>query len=568
MKENKFRASKTMRIDMLAGTKPAAASTPAARPAVPRARPKRAAPAGDPEFMALFENMYDGAVLTDMAGAIAGVNHRACELLGYPEGGAAGMSISEIIVGADAALIEKLAEPREQSRFTLIHAYCKRSDGSYFPSEIAVSRFAISDRPHICFMLRDISMRLSAEQALREERNMLRILIDNVPDFIYVKDGESKFVICNRAVAEFMGAAAPENIVGKTDSDFYPPELAAKYGADERRIMATGKPLINVEEPGLDREKRRRILLTTKMPLLDTQGDITGLVGIGRDITDQRILDTQRLHAQKMESIGQLAAGIAHEINTPIQYVGDNLRFLQDAFAGMSTLLKQCFAFLDSTGPGASAPAIAEARQKFDFDYIEKELPLALHQSLEGVNRVAKIVHAMREFSHPDADEKAPADINRAIESTVTVSRNEWKYVADIKTDFDPAIPPVPCYIGHFNQVMLNLIVNAAHAIADKLKAEKGEHTETKGLITISTRGKDNCVEIRVSDTGTGIPKGIRHRIFEPFFTTKEIGRGTGQGLSTCHAVISRKHGGDITFETEEGKGTTFIVRLPIAGSL
>jgi signal transduction histidine kinase len=186
-------------------------------------------------------------------------------------------------------------------------------------------------------------------------------------------------------------------------------------------------------------------------------------------------------------------------------------------------------------------------------------MPRAIQQSLEGVQHVSRIVKAMKDFSHPGIDRKVAVDLNRAIETTLTVARNELKYVADTVTQLDPQLPPVPCLPGEINQVLLNLVINAAHAIADALPP--GE--QRRGRITVSTQCFEDMVELRVSDTGTGIPEDVRSRIFEPFFTTKPVGRGTGQGLSLAHAVVVNKHGGQIWFDTELGKGTTFIVRLP-----
>lgn len=201
---------------------------------------------------------------------------------------------------------------------------------------------------------------------------------------------------------------------------------------------------------------------------------------------------------------------------------------------------------------------IEEAERKLDLEFIVAEVPHAIDQSLDGAQRVAKIVRAMKEFSHPDSAEKTETDLNRAIESTITVARNEWKYVADVTTNLDVALPRVVCYPGDINQVILNLLVNAAHAIKDK--AKEGE----KGMITVSTATRGEFAEISVSDTGTGIPEAIRTRIFDPFFTTKEVGKGTGQGLSLAHTLVVKKHSGKIWFETEMGRGTTFFIHLPV----
>jgi signal transduction histidine kinase len=197
---------------------------------------------------------------------------------------------------------------------------------------------------------------------------------------------------------------------------------------------------------------------------------------------------------------------------------------------------------------------------KAEPDYLVEEIPKALSQSLEGLDRVATIVRAMKEFSHPGGEEKQSIDINHAIQNTITVCRNEWKYVAEMTTDLDPNLPLVPCLPGDFNQVILNLVVNAAHAIADT----KNEGKKSKGTISISTRHDGDWVEIRIGDTGTGIPEKHRAKIFTPFFTTKEVGKGTGQGLALARSVIVGKHRGSINFETELGKGTVFIIQLPL----
>ena len=187
-------------------------------------------------------------------------------------------------------------------------------------------------------------------------------------------------------------------------------------------------------------------------------------------------------------------------------------------------------------------------------------MPASIDQSLEGIGRISEIVRAIREFSHPDAREKTAIDINHAITTTLTVAKNQIKYVADVETDFDTSLPPVSCHPGELNQVILNLLVNAAHAI-------EGAASESKGRITVSTRRVADRVEIRIADSGTGIPEAIRKKIFDPFFTTKEPGKGTGQGLAICHTIITKKHGGTITVDSEPGEGATFVVCLPLDGS-
>jgi signal transduction histidine kinase len=211
---------------------------------------------------------------------------------------------------------------------------------------------------------------------------------------------------------------------------------------------------------------------------------------------------------------------------------------------------------------GSAVAEIEAAVKSTDSEYLLEEIPRAIEQTLEGVTRVATLVSAMKEFSHPDTKEKVPLDLNRSINSTITVARNEWKYVSDLETDFDATLPLISCLPGEFNQVILNLIVNASHAIAEVTK----NGGPAKGKITVQTRNCAEWAEIRIQDSGTGIPEKVRARIFDPFFTTKEIGKGTGQGLAIARSVVVDKHGGSIHFETEEGKGTTFVVRLPYDG--
>ncbi len=285
---------------------------------------------------------------------------------------------------------------------------------------------------------------------------------------------------------------------------------------------------------------------------------------IEKELHERKLLEVQLSQAQKLEAIGQLAAGIAHEINTPSQFISDNLTFLKDAFSDLNAVLQrfretkqQYQKGLDIT---SDIKALEDLIETSDLEFLETEVPEALTQSLQGVDRIRKIVKAMKEFSHPSGSERKIADINQAIENTIIVSRNEWKYVAELQTDLDPTLPGVPCFVDEFNQVILNMIVNASHAIRDVV-GDSGE----KGDILISTKRKINTVEIRISDTGTGIPKDIQHRIFDPFFTTKEVGKGTGQGLAIAHSVITQKHNGTLKIESEPGKGATFIIELPLS---
>jgi signal transduction histidine kinase len=273
--------------------------------------------------------------------------------------------------------------------------------------------------------------------------------------------------------------------------------------------------------------------------------------------------DTEHVtQAQKLEAIGQLAAGIAHEINTPTQYVGDNTRFLKDAFDSLTECRPKYQRLLQAAKAGEIPPEIISDLEAtlsaIDADFLMAEIPQAIEQSLEGLDQIARIVRALKDFSHPGMGEKTFLDVNSAIENTLTVTRHEWKYLADVVTRLDANIPLVPCLPGAFNQVLLNIIVNAAHAIEDAQKLDP-----RKGTITVETRTAGHYVEVRIGDTGVGIPEHVRSKVYDPFFTTKEVGRGTGQGLALSYSIVVEKHGGTLSFESEPGCGTTFIIRLP-----
>jgi signal transduction histidine kinase len=271
------------------------------------------------------------------------------------------------------------------------------------------------------------------------------------------------------------------------------------------------------------------------------------------------------LHAHKLEAIGSLAAGVAHEINTPVQFVGDNVTFLRRAFGHLANVAVAARALLGAPAEAQPRPEVAEvlrAVKRAKLDFLLREVPAALEQAGEGLQRIAHIVGAMKEFSHPSKGEKEPVDLARAIETTVTIARNEWKYVAEVETEFDPDLPHVPALRDDLNQVLLNLVVNAAHAISEVTDAgAKG-----KGTIWVTTRREGEWAVVEVSDTGIGIPDHIVGRVFDPFFTTKPVGKGTGQGLAIVHDIVTRKHGGRIEVRSEVGKGATFAVHLPLDG--
>ena len=292
--------------------------------------------------------------------------------------------------------------------------------------------------------------------------------------------------------------------------------------------------------------------------------------GLGEAIENQRgeekrdILEVQLRATQKLEAVGQLAAGIAHEINTPTQFVADSVYFLKEAFEDQQALFVKYREAVDALGREAGheelVAEIREAEETADLEYLEEHVPGSFSRCVDGLSRIASIVGAMKEFAHPDQREKSPADLNQAIQSTLVIAKNEYKYVADAEVELGD-LPPVWCYVGDLNQVFLNLIVNSAHAIGNVV-GDSG----SKGVIRVRTAQDGDAVRIELEDTGCGIPAAIRDRIFDPFFTTKEVGKGSGQGLALARSVVVDKHNGTLTCESEEGKGSTFIICLPIDG--
>jgi signal transduction histidine kinase len=274
-------------------------------------------------------------------------------------------------------------------------------------------------------------------------------------------------------------------------------------------------------------------------------------------------IEIELRQAQKLESVGRLAAGVAHEINTPVQFVSDSIHFVQEAVTDLMSVIVKLQTFRAAVASGEPAQQAAqdaeEAEQAADLSYLFENIPPALDRALDGLSRVATIVRSMKEFAHPDQREMTAVDLNRAVQNTLAISRNEYKLVADVETEFGD-LPPVTCHVGEVNQVVLNIVVNAAHAIEDVVKG-----TDRKGQITVRTSTVGGDALISIADTGGGIPEAIRDRIFDPFFTTKEVGRGSGQGLAIARSVIIDKHRGQLTFETKPGVGTTFHIRLPIA---
>ena len=398
--------------------------------------------------------------------------------------------------------------------------------------------------------------RISAQEALHASTKHFRQLFATIPIPVCLRD---------RSTGHFLEVNdAAIKLYGYPREQFLQMTIADIVVSDE--IMSPSVSQTRDQSDQILKERHR-----TRDGVIDVEVKISpvaftavpALLAVAQDVTERNQMAIERLHGQKLQAVGALAAGVAHEINTPIQFVGDNVRFLRDAFTGMAKVLEQYEAFYQAIRgeslPQAALDELDAALRQADLEFLRKEVPLALDQTLDGVSRVATIVQALKMFSPADLGAQVAADLNSALESTLVVARNELKYLAEVETAFGN-LPPVVCYPGDLNQVFLNLLLNAAHSIEDVVNG-----TGDKGKIRVETHVEGDWAVVAIGDTGAGIPENIRDRIFEPFFTTKPVGKGTGQGLALARTIVE-KHGGCLSFESEMARGTTFFVRIPIYG--
>jgi signal transduction histidine kinase len=306
----------------------------------------------------------------------------------------------------------------------------------------------------------------------------------------------------------------------------------------------------------------------------DAAGETIGLCGTVQDISLLKSAREEMQRTQLLQSLGGLMAGIAHEMNTPLQFIGDNIQFIADAWTVLSAQQAQILEAVSRLSQTSTPEAISQVLQTIDLsqrqsgaEFMAAEFPKAVSQSLEGIERLIQLVSAMRDFSHLDERRQAPADLNRAVRSAVTLLQNELKYACDIELQLDPNLPEISCSIDEINRVLLNLLTNAVHSISEKI--ERGAYS--RGRIRVTTSRAEHSITIAIEDNGTGIAPEVRDRVFERYFTTKRNHperRGTGQGLAMAYETIVDHHQGTLTFETAVGQGTTFHVVLPFQAHL
>ncbi len=526
-----------------------------------RKRAEQALRESEARYRRLFEQNLAGVFRGTVDGHVLDCNDAYARMLGYNSPQEI-LDLEKLDYFYDAEEgMAAVARLRGEGSHTNFEVCLKRRDGSPISvlANVTLTEMGESGLPLVEGTLIDITMRKRAEEALRTSEERYRELFENASDLVYTTDLEGRLTSLNRVAEQTLGysreEAAQMNLRQLVD-----PRRWQRVEQTRERLLA-GDSAVTLELE-ITAKDGRRVMLEVNPRLIYKGGKPVGMQGIGRDITGREEREMELRHAQKLESVGRLASGIAHEINTPIQFVGDNTRFVRDSFRGLQTLLSKYQELRDAAASGAVSPdllaAVRRAEEESDYAYLLEEIPKALTQTLDGVTRVATLVRAMKDFAHPESKEKAAADLNKALLSTLIVARNELKCVAHVETDLGD-LPPVVCNISDLNQVFLNLLVNAAHAIGDVVKG-----TGKKGKIRVRTVTEGKTVLVTITDTGCGIPEGIRTKVFDPFFTTKGVGRGTGQGLAIARSVVVERHKGTLTFESEVGKGTSFYVRLPV----
>lgn len=431
-----------------------------------------------------------------------------------------------------------------------------------FIIQFGSNRFSLSDQR---LFAREIGNCLSTIiNSCMQEKRMMRIyqqnaqLIENISSALIGIDARDKITHWNSAAARYFSKPADE-VLGQSIVESGLRWDWQKLVFNVHKSLESKSTIEHLEIQFTNASGKEALLSVSITPRISNQGHISGYLLLIEDITSQKEQQLQEQQNQRLQSIGQLAAGVAHEINTPIQYVSDNLNFIEDSCSDYAKLLKAAQELAIKYPEDKQSQRFLDLSEELELDYLLEELPSAISQTRDGVKQVSTIVRAMKDFSHPGEQGMSSIDINHAINSTLSITRNIWKYVAEITLDLDPNLPALVCYASQINEVLLNLIVNAADAIEEKYQ----DNADIHGLISIETRLDQDFFVISVADNGTGIDTAIQEQVFNQFFTTKGIGKGTGQGLSLSHRIIVEQHKGKLTFSSSN-EGTCFFVHLPV----
>jgi two-component system NtrC family sensor kinase len=529
----------------------------------------------------VLEEVRDFIIMTDEElQEVYHANLAAKEVLGFPEGSMdlAGKWLRELFPKDLLTLLfSSIRDALREGRVWSGETRLVQRDGTRIPVSVQVNLHGgqkEGGNRFVSMVIRDITELKRTQESLERQEAFYRLITENTSDLIGLFDPKGDSIYCSPSYEKILGYGTWQ-MDGQGLYEFIHNDDRERVRGVILSALSEGKEVF-LEYRMVNRNGEVHHLEATTGGIRNSFGRFERLILVSRDITlqvrqreERRLKEMHSFHAQKMESIGQLAAGVAHEMNTPIQYFGDNLHFIRDSISDLSNLLKEMHNRLISLkgkesnlATGEILKEVEELWEHADADFLMTEIPHAIAQSLQGCSNLSQIVSAMKEFSHPGSEEKVPAQLNDIIRNTMIISRNEWKYIADVEYNLEKNLPMVLCLPNEIGQLLLNLVINACHAIEEK-RLDSSE----KGLIRVSTAtvnvDEEKWVELRVEDSGMGMPQEIRNRIFEPFFTTKPVGKGTGQGLAIVHNVVVDKHSGQIHVESEQGQGTTFIVKLP-----
>jgi PAS domain S-box-containing protein len=520
-------------------------------------------------LQAMFEQAAVGMAIVGADGKMLRSNYRLCEIVGYTADELAKLRFQDLThpddLAADLEARRAMVAGEQASYQRRKRYFHKNGEIVWIKLATAAVRGETGQIDYFVSVFEDITEAVRAEVASHESEQKYRSLFESSHDAIMTLEPPSwRFTDGNAAALALFKANSVADFISYGPADLSPAtQSSGRSSADAgmemiETAMREGSAYFEWTHKRLDGQEFPVIVLLARMKW----GGKQFLQATVRDLSEQKKIEIELGHARKLEAVGQLASGIAHEINTPTQYVGDGVHFLKEAFEGYRRLIGQyqrAVVALETAGGHESLIGeIHETEESIDLPYLDANAPGSFESCQDGIARISTIVRAMKQFAHPDQKEKVPANLNQALQTTLAIARNEYKYVADVTTELGD-LPSVLCHVGDLNQVFLNLIVNAAHAIGDVVGQGGG-----KGAIRIKTSQEGGLARIDIADTGAGIPEAIRKRVFEPFFTTKEVGKGTGQGLAIAHSIVVKKHGGSLTFESEVGKGTTFTILLPI----
>jgi two-component system NtrC family sensor kinase len=534
----------------------------------------------------VLEEVRDFIIMTDEElQEVFHANLAAKEVLGFPEGSAdlAGKWLRELFPKDLLNLLfSSIRDALREGRVWSGETRLVQRDGTRIPVSVQVNLHGGQDEGgnrFVSMVIRDITELKRTQESLERQEAFYRLITENTSDLIGLFDPKGDSIYCSPSYEKILGYGTWQ-MDGQGLYEFIHHEDRDRVRGVILSALSDGKEVF-LEYRMVNWKGDIHHLEATTGGIRNSFGRFERLILVSRDITlqvhqreERRLMEMHKFHAQKMESIGQLAAGIAHEMNTPIQYFGDNIWFIRDSFEDLAKMLKSMRGLLDSLKEESSAgklPGVLEKIDKLwdsaDAEYLISEIPEAIQQSLQGCGNLTQIISAMKEFSHPGTEEKIQTQLNEVVRNTMIISRNEWKYLADVEYNLDESLPMVHCLPNEIGQMLLNLVINACHALEEQVFAQTD-----KGLIRLSTSlvqaNGQNWVELRVQDSGAGMPAELKNRIFEPFFTTKPVGKGTGQGLAIVHNVVVDKHSGQIHVESLQGEGTTFVIRLPVNNSV